>query len=201
MKRYPDFKIRFQRYTDGEANYYSGVESCDRCGSRIEDGDLFVHVQLWHRTKGYGELSLCSHACDRAYPLGEIAQSRTHDINAIAVDLQPEDTWVLLPMPPEYGGSIDWSEANSWSGTLGGETRYHGRYARDPDTMNMHGEKPLIPSKDADGLALADFSKPGPKRIDVSDERTESDLDLIFSAKPIDAHSQLESNDKKQLEG
>ena len=203
MNRKPNIGVRFQRYADGEFNYFEGVESCDHCGCEIQSGDTFVHIELWNRRLGYGEVSLCSVDCERQYALGSLFSSRPTNINAIAVSAQPKDSWFLLPTPPEYGGVVDWSEANGWAGKLGGEVRYRGRYARDPNQSVMTVEQKrdvMLETRDADGLSMADFSdREKTQKIGFSEEKTLSDLDLILNAKPIDAHNQVDNDEKKRI--
>lgn len=186
MNRDPSVGVRFSRYSDGEFNYFENVESCDRCGRPIEAGDTFVFVELWSRSVGYGEVSLCSVQCEQKYPVG-VWTSTPRIINAIAVTNPPKDSWLVLPSPPEYGPVIDWSEANDWGGKLGGEVRYRGRYARDPDAMAMSDEhKRLVMLETRD---LPDV------------EALPEHLELVLTAKPIEPHNQLGSDEKKQIGG
>ena len=191
MMRIPNVGLRFQRYADGEFNYFEGVESCDQCGSEIERGETFVHIELWNRRLGYGEVSLCSVQCERDYPLTGLFHSRPTNINAISVGAQPKDSWVVLPSPPEYGGVVDWEVANSWQNDhkdlKGGEVRYRGRYARDPDQSVMSVE-------DKHRVMLETRDLP-----DV--EALPEHLDLVLKAVPIDSHSKLEDYQTIRIEG
>jgi hypothetical protein len=204
MNREPSVGVRFARYSDGEFNYFEKVDCCDRCARPIEPGETFVFIELWSRTVAYGEVSLCSVQCEQKYPVG-IWTSTPRILNAIAVTSPPKDSWLVLPSPPEYGGVIDWSEANNWGGKMGGEVRYRGRYARDPEAMVMseeHKRLVMIETRDAEGLSFADFSdREKTLNIDLSEATTISDLDLVLNAKPIDAHNQLGDDEKKQIGG
>ena len=209
MMRIPNVGLRFQRYADGEFNYFEGVESCDECGCEIERGETFVHIELWNRRLGYGEVSLCSVQCERDYALTGLFHSRPTNINAISVGAQPKDSWVVLPSPPEYGGVVDWEVANSWQNDhkdlKGGDVRYRGQYARDPYQSFMSVEQKravMLETRDADGLSMSDFSdREKTLKIDLSEATTLSDLDLILKAQPIDAHNQVENDEKKRIGG
>ena len=179
----------------GKATYVIGPCKCSECKADIKVHTYGFYVESWARPEGFRDDLFCSIEC--AENRKDLKKGKYTFYPVIVALRPPAASYRRYPMPPEYSGTVDWSE---------GEVRRDStRYARDPDQSVMTVEQKravMLETRDADGLSMPDFSdREKTLKIDLSEATTLSDLDLILNAQPIDAHNQVENDEKKRIGG
>ena len=169
--------------------------TCTACNQNIRKPAIAIYVESWHETEGFREGVFCSPKCasqEKQYRIGHYSSYAV-----VVCSKPPKGSVRKLPTRPEHSGRVNWED--------GEVRRDRTLHARDPDQSVMTLEQKrdvMLETRDADGLSMADFSdRERTEKIGFSEEKTLSDLDLILNAKPIDAHNQVENDEKKRIGG
>lgn len=190
-------KPKYELYLYDKMTIVLGPVTCSECSQLIEPVGQAIYIEGWSRSQGFSDGMACSPECSlRMQNIGVRGQRYPYVV--MVVSTIPKGSVRKFLEPPVYGGRVDLQEASAYHGGEG-EYRWHSNASK-VDFMDMKGQKPLIPAQDAKGVSLSDLrSAQAEGRLPTMEEDL-AELDLIFTAVPIDAHSQVEGSEKKRLE-
>lgn len=187
--------LKYEMYRDEKDIVIVGSVVCSSCLNTIGPYNAAIYLESWHNGYGFREAVVCGPGCAEKH--NDLKVGHHYEIPVLVVKTKPDGAVRKVPEPPERGSPMDLTEASDYFS--GGAIRYESRVNK-ADFMDMKGQKPLIPAQDAKGVSLSDLrSAQAEGRLPTIEEDL-AELDLIFSAVPIDAHSQVEGDEKKRLE-
>lgn len=190
-------KQKYELYLYDKMTMVLGPVTCSDCSEIIEPVGQAIYIEGWSRSQGFSDGLACSPECSlRMQHIGVRGQRYPYVV--MVVGSIPKGAVRKFLDPPVYGGRVDLQDASDYHNGEG-EYRWRSNVSK-ADFMDMKGKTPVIPARDAAGVSLSDLRTAEAAGTLPTIEEDLAELDLIFSATPIDAHTQVEGDEKKRLE-